>query len=104
VTRAKWELELDLAAPIDVYAVGWLEAWKHRNMPRPHGHRGSLRREWNYMWRQIKAHEWRAVKNTFNGYLAEAQTDKTRRAGHGWTEQRALRDLERHVREMGALQ
>ena len=97
------ELERQLDAPIDVYPVGWLAAWQRRHIPRPHGHRHPLHRELRYVLRHASRGRWRAVRNTFNGYLAEARTDKTRRAGHGWTKQRALRDLARHAYEMGVL-
>ncbi len=92
---------------IDVYAVGWLadilRAWRCLTVPELAGHRGNawrfLRQEWRYNVRQVKAGNWRAVRNSFNGYLAEHHTRGTR-CGHGWTRRRALRDLYRHLAEV----
>lgn len=39
---------------------------------------------------------WRAIRNAFNGWLAEHAYAGTR-AGHGWTRRRALADLQRHL-------
>lgn len=51
--------------------------------------------------RQIRSRDWRALKNTFNGYLAEPDVfppgDYRRRCGTGWTKARALRSLERRL-------
>ena len=48
--------------------------------------RGGLR----YLRRQVKAREWRAVRNYFNGYLSE-HGDCFHNAGWGWTEHSAMR-------------
>src|SRR5688572_25692298 len=45
----------------DVYPVGWLEAWK----------KGRLKSEWRHVVYWARRRNWRAVRNTFNGYLAE---------------------------------
>src|SRR5690606_11433766 len=64
------ELERQLDAPIDVYPVGWLAAWQRRHIPRPRGHCHPLHRELRYVLRHASRGRWRAVRNTFNGYLA----------------------------------
>lgn len=94
---------------IDVYAVGWLKAgqsaWRFLTLPELAGRRGNawkfLRQQWLYCVRQARRRNWRAVKNQFNGYLAEHRTRGTR-CGHGWTRRRALRDLYRHLAEVTA--
>lgn len=67
----------------DIYPVGWLEAWQHKR----------LRAEWRYTIRQAKKRNWRAVRNTFNGYLAEHDGGPTHghNCGTGWTKRAALR-------------
>jgi hypothetical protein len=78
---------------IDVYPVGLLEAWQHRRIP------GKLRSWRRYLVRQMRAGNWRAVRNSFNGYLAEADGSwGATRCGHGWTKQRATDDLLRQNR------
>jgi hypothetical protein len=51
--------------------------------------------------RHIRARNWRALKNTFNGYLAEPDEfppgDYRRRCGTGWTRRRAMRSLYRRL-------
>jgi len=95
---------------IDIYAVGWLKtfrsAWRCLTLPELAGHRRNawreLRRGWRYMAYQARRRNWRAVKNCFNGYLAEHRHLGTR-CGTGWTKRRALRDLHRHLdKTMGA--
>jgi len=71
-----------------LYPVGWLEAVKHRK----------VRREWRYMVRQIKARNWRAVRNTFNGYLCE-HDGHPHNCGRGWTKRAAVRRAERLCRD-----
>lgn len=68
---------------VDVYPVGWLEAWKH--------HR--LKREWRYVVYWARRRNWRAIRNTFNGYLAEYEHGG-HNAGKGWTKRAALRRAE----------
>jgi hypothetical protein len=70
---------------IDVYPVGLLMDWRHRGIRR-------LRYSLRYPLRQARAGEWRAVRNYFNGYLAEHPDGQTS-AGHGWTKRAALRRL-----------
>jgi hypothetical protein len=78
---------------VTIYPVGlWLEARETRRRKRWCFHFKS-------MWRQIKRREWRNVKNSFNGYLAEPDIfpHGLHRCGSGWTRRRALRDLQRRV-------
>ncbi|MFM9589842.1 hypothetical protein ACKI1J_15035 [Streptomyces scabiei] len=86
-----------MAADITIYPVGLLHDWQLfvHAVDRTHARRrfiGSLHREWD----RIKARNWRAAKNYFNGYLAEHATLGTR-CGTGWTRGRAYRDLARHL-------
>lgn len=50
--------------------------------------------ELRYLRTQIKAREWRAVRNSFNGYLAEHQHGG-HNAGRGWTKRAAERRVAR---------
>lgn len=83
---------------IIVYPVGWLAAFCN-----PNGHE-EIRGEWRRMVDAIRKRRWRAVRNMFNGYLAEVQHSSMlhTRCGHGWTKRRALSDLGRHLGEMNA--
>lgn len=87
----------DTLTDITIYSVGLLHDWQifvhavDRAEARSRFH-ASLRREWEW----IKARNWRAAKNYFNGYLAEHATLGTR-CGTGWTRGRAYRDLARHL-------
>jgi hypothetical protein len=103
---------------IDVYPVGalsrLLSAWRFltvRKFPAAVGpptlawriERAyiSLRYIWQTVVRHARRRQWRDLKNTFNGYLAEPYEfppgDYTRRCGTGWTKRRALRSLERRL-------
>lgn len=53
-----------------------------------------VRGEWRYIKRQARARNWRAVRNSFNGYLAEHQHGG-HNAGKGWTKRAAQRRVER---------
>lgn len=100
---------------VDIYPVGWLAAllrarscWGHRWLI-PQGPREALRtfrRELRYDIQQARAGNWRAVKNSFNGYLAEPDEfppgDYRRRCGSGWTRRRALRSLHRRLPPMAS--
>jgi hypothetical protein len=61
----------------------------------------SLWHIWRTVARQTRRRQWRDLKNTFNGYLAEPREfppgDYRRRCGTGWTKARALRSLERRL-------
>jgi hypothetical protein len=91
--------------PITINAVGWLKALQFAGLSlRQHRIRQGwtrLRQELRYMLRQTRVRNWRAVKNTFNGYLAEHES-LGRRCGTGWTKRRAIRDLYRHLAEVTA--
>jgi hypothetical protein len=91
---------------IDVYPVGLLaalqEAWRILiRLRRPAKALQRVRWQVRYLVTQVRRGNWRAVKNTFNGYLAEPRTfppgDYVRRCGTGWTKARALRSLERRL-------
>ncbi len=97
---------------VDVYPVGLLADlridWRNlrnRKALRAAGVRPSLRIRWTvrHLIGCMRAGNWRAVKNTFNGYLAEPRDwpEGLRRCGSGWTRKRALRSLERHIRAGG---
>ena len=71
---------MDDSPRIDVYPVGLLSDLK----------RGRLRYGIkHYLWHQIKRQDWRAVRNYFNGYLAE-HDGCHHNAGRGWTQHRAM--------------
>ena len=57
----------------------------------------------NYLLPQIKRRNWRAVRNYFNGYLAEwhfpPEEFEHGRCGTGWTRKAALRRLGRRIVE-----
>lgn len=69
---------------VDVYAVGVLDALQRRE----------LRRHWRYLRYQIARRNWRAVRNSFNGYLAE-HDNHPHNCGKGWTKRAAMRRAER---------
>jgi hypothetical protein len=84
---------------VDVYAVGFLKDLQRAR--RTGRWRELLRWQRRYLWRQARRGDWRAVKNAFNGYLAEPAEfppgDYRRRCGTGWTKARALRSLKRRL-------
>ena len=98
-------------ADVDIYPVGWLaalrSAWRYLTMPNPGGTFSrrfwwlNLRREWRYCVQRARAGNWRAVRMSFNGYLAEPNPfpEGVRRCGSGWTRARARRSLERQIRK-----
>lgn len=55
--------------------------------------------DWRYFLRNLKKRQWRAIRMTWNGYLAEPlqfpEGDYKRRAGTGWTKKRAITSLYR---------
>lgn len=59
-----------------------------------------------YIAYQIKARNWRAVRNSFNGYLAEWHYPPegmiVHRAGKGWTRRAAIRRLGIHIAEVNS--
>lgn len=71
----------DNAAPgWHVYPVGLWMDWRY----------GTMRRGVRYLFRQARAKNWRAVRNYFNGYLAE-HDGHAHNAGRGWTRRAAIR-------------
>ncbi|QDK01957.1 hypothetical protein SEA_VIBAKI_77 [Arthrobacter phage Vibaki] len=77
---------------ISTYPVGLLRDLKQRR---------KLRTGFGYLRYQIERRNWRAVRNYFNGYLAEWHYPPEgmlhHRCGKGWTRRAALRDLGRHI-------
>jgi hypothetical protein len=90
---------------VDVYAVGVLSAlqraYRSCRAGRWSAGRAELRSSVRYLGYQARRGEWRAVRQSFNGYLAEPAEfppgDYRRRCGSGWTKRRALRSLDRHL-------
>lgn len=76
---------------IGTYPVGVLADFKHKH----------LRRGLWYVWRQAKEGHWKAVRNSFNGYLAEwhylPEGVVMSKCGHGWTRKRARRRLGKYL-------
>jgi hypothetical protein len=89
---------------VDVYPVGLLRDLRHfrLGLHRPRSVR-RLRLALCYPLRQARAGNWRAVKNYFNGYLAEPREfpPGVTRCGTGWTRRRALRDYRRRAQRAG---
>lgn len=88
---------------IDIYPVGVLDrllrlgrAIRTRNPELIRWALGQCGWEARYIVGRARERNWRAVRNAFNGYLAEHRT-RGARCGHGWTRRRALRDLYRHL-------
>lgn len=92
---------------VDIYPVGLLadllglgRAIRARHPQAIRHALGSLRHRARYIRERARDRNWRAVKNTFNGYLAEPSPwpddSPLRRCGSGWTRRRALRSLHRH--------
>lgn len=85
---------------VEIYSVGLLHelAFFVHSPDRAHARR-KLRGSLRYVTGRAKARDWRAVKNYFNGYLAEPRHDMPgfTRCGTGWTRGRAYRDLVRHL-------
>lgn len=79
---------------IGTYPVGLLAHMKRRRI------RNGIR---HYLIPQIKRRNWRAVRNYFNGYLAEWHFPPEGfihgRCGTGWTRKAALRSLGRRIVE-----
>ena len=79
---------------IETYRVGLFSDIKRKRVLR--GLKG-------YLIPQIKRKNWRAVRNYFNGYLAEwhycPEGVVHSKCGKGWTRRAALRSLGRHLVE-----
>ena len=82
---------------MDVYPVGVLrvliEAWRFRS--RPDYAWRKLRSEGHYLRGCIKGRRWNALRQAFNGYLAESP--HWQQCGRGLTPARARRDLNRRA-------
>lgn len=84
--------------PIDVYPVGVLSAWQrvYRAVKRHRTDvaRGILRTECRHVVSEVRKRDWRSLRNSFNGYLAEHQ-GCAHNCGRGWTKRAARRRAER---------
>lgn len=93
-----------LAGP-EVYPVGLLRDLRQfaLGMHRPRAAR-RLRLALAYPVHLAMDGNWRAVKNYFNGYLAEPAEfpPGVSRCGSGWTKRRARRDWERRAAKVSA--
>jgi len=101
------------ASGVDIYPVGVLavllklgrvyfgrpriERGEIRRLVRRNA-RASVRNQVRLIAERARAGQWRAVKNHFNGYMAEPFVIPARmsRCGSGWTKTRAWRSLRRH--------
>ena len=83
-------------ATVDTYRVG------HLLNVHTYGLIRGTRRTLSYITYQARRRNWRAIRNTFNGYLAEPTPipEGLTRCGTGWTAERARRDLERRMRAL----
>jgi hypothetical protein len=70
---------------VEIYPVGLFMDLKHKR----------YRRGLEYLKYQLGRKNFRAVRQYFNGYLAEASEGT--RCGHGWTKNRARKDLIHHL-------
>lgn len=81
---------------IEVYPVGMWHDWKLRKL-------GKMTSGAKYLRAQIGKRNWRAVRNYFNGYLAEwhycPEGVNHTKCGRGWTKRAALRSLGVHIAE-----
>lgn len=86
---------------VDVYPVGWLArirmAWFMARVGRWLSARREVAAEWRYCVARARAGDWRAVRMTFNGWMAEPTPfpPGLRRCGTGWTRRRARSRLDR---------
>ena len=82
---------------IETYPVGLFRDLQQRR----------LRYGITYLKRHVKARNWRAVRNYFNGYLAEwhypPEGMQHTHCGRGWTRRAALRRLGAHIVAMNLL-
>lgn len=113
VNRIEYAPEMQAEpATVGVYPVGLLgdllRDWRqirHWREFRAAGGKPTMhvRRTARYLIGRIRDRNWRAVKNTFNGYLAEPTPfpEEVRRCGTGWTRKRALRSLRREYERAG---
>ena len=89
---------------IDVYPVGVLDDLRFAYRAIRFGHCREAHRKIRSQARRIielaLAGEWRSVRQSFNGYLAEPTPfpGGLKGCGHGWTKKRALRKLDERMR------
>jgi hypothetical protein len=95
---------------VDVYSVGLLAAMQQDARHIRYWRMASrwympyaVRREIRHIMRQIMRGNWRAVRSSFNGYLAEPNPfpERLYRCGSGWTKRRAMASLVRQARFSG---
>lgn len=80
----------------DVYPVGLLHDLLFFGRTLRHAPtRENLTYAWRKFTRRLRTH-WRQ-RSYWNGYLAEQTGGRAQRAGHGWTEHRAVEDLAHHL-------
>ena len=93
-------------ADINVYPVGLLRDLRQFARGRARRRVRRLLRALRYPFRQARDGNWRAVRNYFNGYLAEPYTmpPGVTRCGSGWTRRRALADWGAQVAAAGKQQ
>lgn len=76
---------MDAMEDVDVYPVGLFLALKQKRFHEP----------LSYLRYQFNHRNFRAIRQYFNGYLAESSHGT--RCGHGWTKRRAVKDLTYHL-------
>ena len=81
---------------ISVYPVGLLMDLQYL---RSSGDWRSFAHRQRHLLRWAQERNWRAIRNHFNGYLAEPHPfpPGVERCGTGWTRNRSLRDLNRRM-------
>lgn len=92
-------------AQVDVYTVGVLSdmrlAYRATRRGKYELAVSFLEHSRKSVRRNIKARNWRALGNEFNGYLAEVNYPpeglRHSRCGHGWTRRRAVRRLGQYL-------
>ncbi|MFD6565361.1 hypothetical protein [Micromonospora profundi] len=98
-------METETSSSVDIYPVGVLaELLRLRRALTNYDTKatgwavGRLRAEMRSVAARVRQRDWRAVKNKFNGYLAEPTPfpEGVHRCGSGWTKRRAMRSLRRH--------
>ena len=91
-------MKFETSSPLDVYPVGLFRDLRYRKQ----GWR-RLCQALRYPFYQARQRNWRAVKNYFNGYLAEPaeMPPGLRRCGSGWTRRRAVTDYRRRLQRAG---
>lgn len=70
---------------VDIYPVGLFLDLKQKR----------YKQGLKYLMYQLKKKNFRAIRQYFNGYLAEA--NEGTRCGHAWTKSRAKKDLMYHL-------